>query len=42
MVQGLNAAFVDVGHPRDGFLHYTDLGPQVLSMQNIYGQARCP
>jgi ribonuclease G len=25
---GLNAAFVDVGHERDAFLHYFDLGPQ--------------
>lgn len=28
---GLNAAFVDVGHERDAFLHYYDLGPQYLS-----------
>lgn len=32
IVPGLNAAFVDVGHPRDAFLHYFDLGPQVLSL----------
>ncbi|MCB0792306.1 MAG: Rne/Rng family ribonuclease [Flavobacteriales bacterium] len=25
---GLNAAFVDVGHEKDAFLHYFDLGPQ--------------
>lgn len=25
---GLNAAFVDVGHEKDAFLHYLDLGPQ--------------
>ncbi len=25
---GLNAAFVDVGHEKDAFLHYYDLGPQ--------------
>ncbi|HRW90873.1 MAG TPA: ribonuclease E/G, partial [Flavobacteriales bacterium] len=24
---GLNAAFVDVGHEKDAFLHYFDLGP---------------
>src|SRR5262245_11964719 len=24
---GLNAAFVDVGHEKDAFLHYYDLGP---------------
>lgn len=32
IVPGLNAAFVDVGHPRDAFLHYFDLGPQVKSL----------
>ncbi|WNJ20815.1 Rne/Rng family ribonuclease [Pontibacter sp. G13] len=32
IVPGLNAAFVDVGHPRDAFLHYFDLGPQVRSL----------
>ena len=29
---GLNAAFVDVGYEKDGFLHYHDLGPQVKTM----------
>ena len=29
---GLNAAFVDVGHERDAFLHYLDLGPQLQSL----------
>ncbi|MDO5607560.1 MAG: ribonuclease E/G [Capnocytophaga sp.] len=28
-VQGLNAAFVDVGYEKDAFLHYHDLGPQL-------------
>lgn len=28
----LNAAFVDIGHERDAFLHYTDLSPQALSV----------
>lgn len=32
IVPGLNAAFVDVGHPRDAFLHYFDLGPQIKSI----------
>ncbi len=32
IVPGLNAAFVDVGHPKDAFLHYFDLGPQVKSL----------
>jgi ribonuclease G len=31
IMAGLNAAFVDVGYERDAFLHYLDLGPQVLS-----------
>ena len=31
VVQGLNAAFVDVGYEKDGFLHYHDLGPQIRS-----------
>ena len=29
---GLNAAFVDVGHEKDAFLHYLDLGPQIQSL----------
>ena len=29
---GLNAAFVNVGYEKDGFLHYHDLGPQVKTM----------
>lgn len=31
IMPGLNAAFVDVGHERDAFLHYFDLGPQFQS-----------
>jgi ribonuclease G len=31
-VPGLNAAFVDVGHEKDGFLHYHDLGPKLPSL----------
>ncbi len=31
IVAGLNAAFVDVGYEKDGFLHYLDLGPQIKS-----------
>jgi len=31
-VPGLNAAFVNVGYEKDGFLHYHDLGPKVLSL----------
>lgn len=29
---GLNAAFVDIGHEKDAFLHYLDMGPQVKSL----------
>ncbi len=32
---GLNAAFVDVGHERDAFLHYHDLGPKVRSLNKF-------
>lgn len=29
---GLNAAFIDVGHSKDAFLHYTDLGPSIRTL----------
>lgn len=32
IMPGLNAAFVDVGHEKDAFLHYLDLGPQINSL----------
>ncbi len=32
IMPGLNAAFVDVGHKKDAFLHYTDLGPNIRSL----------
>ena len=32
LMPGLNAAFVEIGHKRDAFLHYTDLGPNVKSL----------
>ena len=31
-VQGLNAAFVNVGYDKDAFLHYHDLGPKLPSL----------
>jgi ribonuclease G len=34
IVSGLNACFVEIGHPKDAFLHYLDLGPQVKSLQS--------
>ncbi|HMW39878.1 MAG: Rne/Rng family ribonuclease [Saprospiraceae bacterium] len=27
LMPGLNAAFVDIGHSKEAFLHYTDMGP---------------
>lgn len=35
VMTGLNAAFVNVGYPKDGFLHYHDLGPQVRSLNTF-------
>lgn len=35
VMPGLNAAFVDVGYEKDAFLHYFDLGPQVLSLNKF-------
>ena len=32
LMPGLNAAFVDIGHKKDAFLHYTDLGPKLKSL----------
>ncbi len=37
---GLNAAFVDVGHQKDAFLHYTDLGPNIRSLVKLTNVAR--
>lgn len=38
LIQGLNAAFIDVGHEKDAFLHYLDLGPQVQSLLKLIRQ----
>jgi len=38
LMPGLNAAFIDVGHERDAFLHYLDLGPQVKSLHKFTKQ----
>jgi len=35
----MNAAFVDVGHEKDGFLHYTDLGPKLPSLLDFTKRA---
>ena len=32
LMPGLNAGFIDIGHRKDAFLHYTDLGPQIKSL----------
>ena len=39
LIPSLNAAFVDVGHEKDAFLHYLDLGPQVQSLLKLIKQA---
>ena len=35
LLPGLNASFVNVGYPKDGFLHYHDLGAQVQSLNKF-------
>ncbi|MEM9887251.1 MAG: Rne/Rng family ribonuclease [Bacteroidota bacterium] len=32
LMPGLNAAFVEIGHSKDAFLHYTDLSPKLQSV----------
>jgi len=39
LIPGLNAAFVDVGHEKDAFLHYTDLSPYARSLLSFTQQA---
>ncbi len=38
IMPGLNAAFVNIGHEKDAFIHYLDLGPQFASLQKLVGQ----
>ena len=38
LLVGLNAAFVNVGHEKDGFLHYHDLGPKLPSLLKFIKQ----
>jgi len=40
LMPGLNAAFVDIGHSKDAFLHYTDLGPNLRSVVKFANQAK--
>ncbi len=35
IMPGLNAAFVNVGHEKDAFIHYLDLGTQFRSLQKV-------
>ena len=35
VLSGLNASFVNVGYEKDGFLHYQDLGAQLLSLNKF-------
>lgn len=39
LLPGLNAAFIDIGHKRDAFLHYLDLGPNVRSQLKYFSIA---
>ena len=40
LMPGLNACFVDVGHERDAFLHYLDLGTQYSSYEKYLKQVQ--
>ena len=35
IMPGLNAAFVNIGHEKDAFIHYLDLGTHFLSLQKL-------
>jgi ribonuclease G len=36
---GLNAAFVDIGHDKDAFIHYSDLSPYIRSIKKFSSEA---
>lgn len=38
LMPGLNAAFVDVGYEKEGFIHYQDLGPQFKTVTKFIKQ----
>jgi ribonuclease G len=40
LMPGLNAAFVNVGHPKDAFLHYLDLGSQFNTLSQYIKTVR--
>ena len=35
IMPGLNAAFVNIGHEKDAFIHYLDLGSQFSSLKKL-------
>ncbi len=35
IMPGLNAAFVNIGHEKDAFVHYLDLGPQFTTLHRL-------
>lgn len=39
-MSGLNAAFVNIGHPKDAFIHYLDLGNNYKSMSKLLDTAQ--
>lgn len=40
VMPGLNAAFVDIGHPKEAFLHYRDLGTGFLTAKSFLAAER--
>ncbi len=40
VLPGLNASFVNVGKNKAGFLHYSDLGPQIRTFKELISLAR--
>ncbi len=36
---GLNAAFVDIGHEKDAFIHYSDLSPYIRTIKRFSSEA---
>lgn len=40
VIQGLNAAFVDIGYEKDAFLHYLDLGSRFKTLQKFTNVAK--
>ena len=40
IMPGLNAVFIDIGYPKDAFLHYHDLGPDVPTFKKFQEEIR--